>query len=508
MQWLQHPALTLPPEQLAGRIQHALIGQAITERMVRQHVEETARFGFDAAIVPPSWVWAARDELKGTSIRVGSFIDFPYGTMTTAGRVAEVKALVEAGVDELDSTINVGYLLSHRVPEFVADLRAIVAAAAPIGVKLMLELPLLSPAQRTRVVEAAIDVGVAFVSTSSRGAVGIADAGTVSWLRRIRSRLDRGQGLRWHQDAGTGPHAAGGRCRPDRHLLGRRDRRRPGHREGLAVLVLIRLDRPAGRPGSRRVHHQQSGAAVTLVAGIDSSTQSTKVLLVRAEDGVVVDQASAPHPTGTETDPADWWVALQQAGSGLLERAAAIGVGGQQHGMVALDAAGAVIRPAILWNDLRSAPQAAEVVDHLGGPDDCAKAIGFVPTASMTVTKLRWMAEHEPDNAARTTAVGASARLADLAAARRRSGRRFAGPAGVAIGADHRPRRRLGYRLLLAVGPGLATRPGCLGRGPPDHPAAAVGARCGGRRNPGRCAAVRRHRRQHGCRVGAGSRAR
>jgi deoxyribose-phosphate aldolase len=179
-----HPALTLPPEQLAGRIQHALIGQAITERMVRQHVEETARFGFDAAIVPPSWVWAARDELKGTSIRVGSFVDFPYGTMTTAGRVAEVEALVDAGVDELDSTINVGYLLSHRVPVFVADLRSIVAAAAPIGVKLMLELPLLSPAQRTRVVEAAIDVGVAFVTTASRGAVGIADAGTVRWLRR------------------------------------------------------------------------------------------------------------------------------------------------------------------------------------------------------------------------------------------------------------------------------------------------------------------------------------
>jgi deoxyribose-phosphate aldolase len=179
-----HPALTLPPDQLAGRIQHALIGQAITERMVRQHVEETARFGFDAAIVPPSWVWAARDELKGTSIRVGSFVDFPYGTMTTAGRVAEVEALVDAGVDELDSTINVGYLLSHRVPEFVADVRAIVAAAAPIGVKLMLELPLLSPAQRTRVVEAAIDVGAAFVTTASRGAVGIADAGTVRWLRR------------------------------------------------------------------------------------------------------------------------------------------------------------------------------------------------------------------------------------------------------------------------------------------------------------------------------------
>ncbi len=142
-----------------------------------------------------------------------------------------------------------------------------------------------------------------------------------------------------------------------------------------------------------------------LVAGIDSSTQSTKVVLVRAANGEVVDQAVAPHPPGTEVDPALWWEALQQAGSGLLERAAAIAVGGQQHGMVALDGAGAVVRPALLWNDLRSAPQITEVVEHLGGPAACASAIGSVPAASFTVTKLRWMAQHEPDNAARTAAV-------------------------------------------------------------------------------------------------------
>jgi xylulokinase len=143
----------------------------------------------------------------------------------------------------------------------------------------------------------------------------------------------------------------------------------------------------------------------TLVAGIDSSTQSTKVLLVRASDGMVLDQASAPHPPGTEVDPSAWWEALQQAGTGLLDRAAAIGVAVQQHGMVALDAAGMVVRPALLWNDLRSATEAAEVVEHLGGPEACARTIGSVPTASLTVTKLRWMGRHEPDKAARTAAV-------------------------------------------------------------------------------------------------------
>jgi xylulokinase len=142
-----------------------------------------------------------------------------------------------------------------------------------------------------------------------------------------------------------------------------------------------------------------------LVAGIDSSSQSTKVLLVRAVDGVIVDEASAPHPAGTEVDPTVWWDALQQAGSGLLERAAAVAVGGQQHGMVTLDAAGELVRPALLWNDLRSAPQIAEVVDQLGGALACAETIGSVPAASFTITKLRWLAENEPDNAARTAAV-------------------------------------------------------------------------------------------------------
>lgn len=180
----QHPAATLPREQLAGRIQHTLIGQAITERQVRQHVRETLIHGFDAAVVPPCWVRAARDELRGSAARIGSIIDFPNGSGLTSARVAEVRALVEAGVDELDSTVNVGYLLSSRVREFAADLSSVVAAAEPVGVKLMLELPLLDARQRARAVQAAIDAGAAFVSIASRGAVGIADPAAIAYLRR------------------------------------------------------------------------------------------------------------------------------------------------------------------------------------------------------------------------------------------------------------------------------------------------------------------------------------
>lgn len=142
-----------------------------------------------------------------------------------------------------------------------------------------------------------------------------------------------------------------------------------------------------------------------LVAGVDSSTQSTKVLLCQAEDGTIVARGSAPHPPGTECDPAAWWSALEQAGQGLLDRAGAIAVAAQQHGMVVVDEAGEVIRPALLWNDLRSAAAARELITELGGPGWWAERTGSVPSASFTVTKLRWLAEHEPENAARVARV-------------------------------------------------------------------------------------------------------
>jgi xylulokinase len=140
---------------------------------------------------------------------------------------------------------------------------------------------------------------------------------------------------------------------------------------------------------------------MSLVAGVDSSTQSTKVLLCRAEDGTVVGSASAPHPDGTECHPDRWWDALTAAGRDLLDRADAIGVAAQQHGMVVLDESGQVIRPAMLWNDVKSAPQAAALVAEFGGAAEWAARTGSVPTMSFTVTKLRWLRDSEPGNAAR-----------------------------------------------------------------------------------------------------------
>ncbi len=143
-----------------------------------------------------------------------------------------------------------------------------------------------------------------------------------------------------------------------------------------------------------------------LVAGVDSSTQSCKVVIRDAETGALVREGRAPHPAGTEVDPEAWWVALTRAleAAGGLDDVEALAVGAQQHAMVCLDESGAVVRPALLWNDTRSDRAAADLVEELGA-QAWARAVGSVPVASFTVTKLRWLAENEPVHAARTAAV-------------------------------------------------------------------------------------------------------
>ena len=147
------------------------------------------------------------------------------------------------------------------------------------------------------------------------------------------------------------------------------------------------------------------GGARTLVAGVDSSTQSTKVVVCDAETGEVLRAGRAPHPDGTEIDPRSWWAAYEQASAGLLDGVAAIGIAGQQQGMVCLDEAGEVLRPAILWNDTRSANAAVDLTAEFGGPKAWADAVGLVPVASFTVTKLRWFSRAEPALADRTSMV-------------------------------------------------------------------------------------------------------
>ena len=146
---------------------------------------------------------------------------------------------------------------------------------------------------------------------------------------------------------------------------------------------------------------------MALVAGIDSSTQSCKVVVRDAGTGELVRSGRAGHPDGTEVHPDAWWTALQEAvaAAGGLDDVEAVSVGAQQHGMVCLDADGEVVRPALLWNDTRSASSAADLVRELGGAEAWTDAVGLVPVASFTVTKLRWLRDNEPEAAERVAAV-------------------------------------------------------------------------------------------------------
>ncbi|MEV6512902.1 xylulokinase [Streptomyces sp. NPDC051642] len=155
-----------------------------------------------------------------------------------------------------------------------------------------------------------------------------------------------------------------------------------------------------------------SAAEGPLVVGVDTSTQSTKALVVDVSTGRIVASGQAPHTVssgaGRESDPRQWWdalcEALRQCGDAAHE-AAAVSIGGQQHGLVTLDAQGEPVRPALLWNDVRSAPQARRLIEELGGPKAWAERTGSVPGASFTVTKWAWLAEHEPEAVRATAAV-------------------------------------------------------------------------------------------------------
>ena len=125
-----------------------------------------------------------------------------------------------------------------------------------------------------------------------------------------------------------------------------------------------------------------------LVAGVDSSTQSTKVLLCQAADGTIVARGSAPHPPGTECDPAAWWSALEQAGQGLLGRADAIAVAAQQHGMVVVDEAGDVAVAPVLPQERDGVPQ-----DEVGLDGPVERGVGHVEADDVGAGRYQ-LAEH------------------------------------------------------------------------------------------------------------------
>ena len=143
-----------------------------------------------------------------------------------------------------------------------------------------------------------------------------------------------------------------------------------------------------------------------VVLGVDSSTQSCKVVAFDTNTKQIIRESRAPHPNGTEVDPESWWTALSAAikDCGGFDGVSAISIAGQQHGMVLLDSEGNVLRDALLWNDTRSGPEAQQLIEKFG-LDFLTENTGLVPVASFTATKVLWVKNHEPEIAKKVAAV-------------------------------------------------------------------------------------------------------
>ncbi|MGZ5454478.1 MAG: xylulokinase [Candidatus Aminicenantales bacterium] len=153
--------------------------------------------------------------------------------------------------------------------------------------------------------------------------------------------------------------------------------------------------------------------------GIDSGTQGTKALVVEADSGRVLGRGKSPHamieglgPGASEQDPAVWIEAMEAALAAAMKRAridpakvVAMGVSGQQHGFVPLDAKGRVIRPAKLWNDTSTIRETGDLIAGLGGKKAVIDRLGISPAVGFTASKILWLKRHEPKRFARLATV-------------------------------------------------------------------------------------------------------
>lgn len=175
-------ATVLTPAELAPYIQHTKIELGSTRDEMIAHARETAEHGFNAAMVPASWVPLVASELAGTGIGIASALDFPtVGVMTSAGKAAEAAEIARLGATQLDIGVQIGWLKSGMYDEFREDIAGVVRASG-IPVKVMLELPLLTDAEKEAAVELAQEAGAAYLKNASSGAVEVANPTSIRFL--------------------------------------------------------------------------------------------------------------------------------------------------------------------------------------------------------------------------------------------------------------------------------------------------------------------------------------
>lgn len=171
-----------PARDLAAVIQHTLIRADLTQQRLVRHAEECLEWGFNAAMVPATWVREAVAVLRGSGIPVASALDFPtVGVTSPTGKAAEAEQIARWGAEQIDMGVQIGWLKSGRYEEFRDDIAGVVRASG-LAVKVMLELPLLTAAEREAAVELAQEAGAQYLKNASSGAVETANVDSIAWL--------------------------------------------------------------------------------------------------------------------------------------------------------------------------------------------------------------------------------------------------------------------------------------------------------------------------------------
>jgi deoxyribose-phosphate aldolase len=167
---------------LAAYIQHTRIEVGITREQAIAHAEECITFGFDAAMVAGSWVKLTAEVLSGTGVKVASAIDFPtVGVMTSVGKAAEAAELVRLGATQIDIGVQIGWLKSGDYAGFREDIAGVVRASG-VPIKVMLELPLLTDAEKEAAIALSCEAGAAYLKNASSGQIEVASPASIRYL--------------------------------------------------------------------------------------------------------------------------------------------------------------------------------------------------------------------------------------------------------------------------------------------------------------------------------------
>lgn len=154
-------------KQLASLINYTNLNNIITEREMMEFLEKAKELNFHSVVVSPTYVELAKEELKETNIKIGSVIGFPLGFEDTASKVAEAKALLENGADELEVVLNLSYLKDEKYSLIEDEIRQIKEAVGDRILKVIVETKALEDYQIANAAKVAEKGGADFVKTST-----------------------------------------------------------------------------------------------------------------------------------------------------------------------------------------------------------------------------------------------------------------------------------------------------------------------------------------------------